>query len=1124
MALELIVGSSGAGKSYQVYQEIIRESIDHPEKDYLVLVPEQFTMQTQKDLVTMHPRHGLLNVDVLSFGRLAWRVFQETGGDKRPVLEDLGKSLVLQKVTTDCAKELTILAGTMKKQGSVQEMKSLISELLQYRVKPEDLEEWLENSEHQEGMLRRKISDVRLIYQSFLDYLSSRYLTTEEVPELLCGVIGDSALVRGSTVVLDGFTGFTPVQLLVIQQLLGLCETVRIVVTADPDTDFFKKGSRHRLFYMSCRMVQQVTKLASETGCELLPIRKIRGSARFANQRALAFLERNTLRSKRKQYPEPTSAIRLRQEVDPEAEVRFVTAEILRLVREEGYRWKDFAVVCGDLGTYGDLCGRKFDAEAIPCFIDRKKSVLENPLVEFVRSAMNMIVRSFSYESVFRFLRTSLAGFTAEEADYMENYVLACGIRGWKQYNEKWIRETKQIGPDQMDRLNALRGRFVELMSGFTEGMRKRGATLRKKAECLYEFLVQNELQQKAEELAAQFEEAGDESRAKEYRQIYREIMAILDKMTEILGEETLGNAEFLNLLEAGFSESSIGLIPPGEDQVIVGDLTRTRLKKIRVLFLLGVNEGVVPKVASSDGILSEADRSILGRDNLSLAPDRREELASQRFYLYLVETRPSDKLYLSFCRTGSLGDSMTPSYVIAQMRELFPCVKLETGVDSVFQRLETDDGLLCCLLDGLRKEADDQSVVAIASANPSLFERLCHAALLHSETEGIGKETALALYGAELTHSASRLETFAACAYRHFARYGLRASERELYQFTPADLGTLLHSALELFTAQMEKRKLTWASLTDADRVALSNAALERIVHDYGNTVLHSSARREYEIQRLRRIMDRTTWALQNQMIVGSFHTEAVERTFRDELETMRLPSEKGFRGSLIGKIDRIDVCDNGVDRYVKIIDYKTGDTKFDESELYYGLQLQLALYMNATLESESRLHTDRKIRPAGMFYYHIDDPYVQPGSEAQMKQKRLEKLRMQGLVIENQPLLELIDHSLKAPKTQSTVLRLATLAGGGYRKGTDGLVSEEGFQAIRAYAQKKTGELALRMQRGETAASPYLLKNKDGCQYCPYRGICGYDERIPVYRHRILSKVSTETIRAALEKQGEA
>ena len=409
MSLEIITGSSGSGKSYTVYRELIESSLQHPEKQYLVIVPEQFTMQTQKEIVRMHPRHGLLNVDVLSFNRLAWRVFEEVGGNTLPVLEELGKSLVVQRVIAEQQNRMTVLGRTLSRQGSVLQMKSLISEFLQYGVEPEDLEDWQEQMP--EGLLARKLGDVQVLYEAFRAYLQDHYLTTEEVPDVLCRVIERSRMIRGSVIVLDEFTGFTPIQYKVLKELLRLAEKVVIPVTLDPASDPFRAGSPHQLFHMSRETIRHAVELAREVRTEILPVRRLKAGdrSRFSGNRRLQFLEQHLFRFRRAVFEEDgpgeagadtenrkeagnsTEAITLYEAADPRSELRHIAAQILRLVRERGYRFRDFALVTGDLESYGQDAAELFEEAGIPCFLDQKQPVLTNPLVECIRAALQMI-------------------------------------------------------------------------------------------------------------------------------------------------------------------------------------------------------------------------------------------------------------------------------------------------------------------------------------------------------------------------------------------------------------------------------------------------------------------------------------------------------------------------------------------------------------------------------------------------------------------------------------------------------------------------------------------------------------------------------------------------------------
>ena len=660
MSLQFIMGNSGAGKSRYAYEKILAEAARHPEKNYLIVVPEQFTMQTQKELVWLHPSGGILNIDILSFQRLAYRIFEETGGSLYPLLEETGKSLVVKRVAQEKKKELTILGSTLKRTGAVSQMKSLISELKQYQIAPSELDAWAEET-GEKKLLAAKLKDTGVIYRAFEEYLENRYVTAEDVLEVLAGKLEESSLIRNSEVLVDGFTGFTPVQIGVLGKLFRLCAKVYVTIIMDEREDPYKKAIPHQLFAMSRQLVQQLMKAADEAGCPVEPEIWVRrsGHGRFQPGSTMDQLEQRLFRYGKRGFsgngiekrPEsgteaktgnPAAGYEAKQQgiyisvaPNPRAELEETVRLIRRMVREEGMRYQDFAVLTGDLSVYGTYAREIFEKCGVPYFVDEKHSVLMNPFVEFLRAAIEMVVQSFSYESVFRYLRCGLSSLDREETDAMENYVLALGIRGLKAYGETWTRGYRGIKPDEVPQRNRLREKFYAEVQPFAERMKKQDATVRERTEALYALAVQNQMQEKLEERRQQFEQQGQEAFAKEYSQIYGIVMELLDKIVEVLGDEKMTLAEYQEILEAGFAEASVGIIPPTADQVLIGDNERSRLKDIRVLFFVGVNDGLIPRHDAGGGILSEYDREELERADAKLSPTARETMYQQKFHLY---------------------------------------------------------------------------------------------------------------------------------------------------------------------------------------------------------------------------------------------------------------------------------------------------------------------------------------------------------------------------------------------------------------------------------------------------------------------------------------------------------
>ena len=451
MPLKFVFGPSGSGKSTYLYQHVIEESEKNPQENFIVLVPEQFTMQTQKDLVRMHPRHGIMNIDVLSFARLAYRVFEETGVKKIPVLDDEGKNLILRKIAGNYEDKLTVLKGNIKKLGYISEVKSVISEFTQYDIGEEELDDMIDSLD-EESRLYYKLKDIRLLYDGFQDYLRERYITKEELLDVLSREVRESELLKNSTVVLDGFTGFTPVQNRLILELMKYCKGVWITVIMDERENPYSYRHPYQLFGLSKQMVTTLISLAREEHIAVEEPVCLYGYPvkRFEKNKELAFLERNIFRYGAGTYEKEVKNLGIHVARNPGEEAMAVAEEIRKLVRKERYRYREIGVIVSDMNVYGDYLEQAFETYGIPVFMDHKRSILLNSFVEYLRSLLNMAEKNFSYESVFRFLRTNLAGFSYEEVDELENYVIGLGIRGYKGWQNRWIRRMKGMEEEEL--------------------------------------------------------------------------------------------------------------------------------------------------------------------------------------------------------------------------------------------------------------------------------------------------------------------------------------------------------------------------------------------------------------------------------------------------------------------------------------------------------------------------------------------------------------------------------------------------------------------------------------------------------------------------------------------------
>lgn len=1134
MALQLIFGGSGAGKSHFLFEHIIGESIKYPQKNYLIVVPEQFTMQTQKELVMRHPRGGILNIDILSFDRLAYRVFQEVGANTRSLLEEIGKSFVLQKIGLDKEKELPFLGRNMKKPGYIYEMKSLISELAQYDIHLEDLEEMIRAAARR-PKLAEKLKDVKIVYEAFSDYMEGKYMTAEDVMDVLAALASESELLRNSEIAFDGFTGFTPVQYKVFGEVLRLSPMVYMTITMGEEADPYTPAKEQELFAMSKKTTASVCDLAVRCKVELLPEIRIpaKEQSRFGKSDALAFLEKNLFRFQKERYENSQEEIHIYKAKNPLAEVQMAASRIRRLVRKEGYRYGEIALITGNLTSYGNYVRQVFSSSEIPYFIDEKRSVLTNPYIEYLRGLMDVEKEHYSIDSVFRYLRCGMSDITSEETDQLENYCLALGIRGYKKWSEKWVRIYQGMDPEEMEYLDGIRRRVMEELEPFHQAIRKKQQPLIRDYVCaVYEAGMDRHVQEKLKEKEVWFEKLGRLDLVKEYTQIYGKVMSFLDKLVDVLGEERAVFSDFQTIMEAGFSEIRIGIIPPSVDQILVGDMERTRLKDIKVLLFLGVNEGLIPKSAASGGILSETDREFLHKEAFQLKPSAKENMYIQKFYLYLSLTKASERLYLSYSCSDSEGKVIGPAYLIHTLEKMYPMLQTEEEAEQLLDKIEAPESAMEYLIEGLRLNAVQEpdpcwkELYSWYAKNPDYAQRLytlVDATHKTSPQDTIGKAAARALYGTTLENSATRLERFAACAFAHFLQYGLQLRERKQYEFTGMDLGNIVHTVLEHFAKKVSAYQYDWHTMSEEVREKLIAESMDEVIHDYGNTILHSSARNEYMIQRVYRILSRTVWALQEQIRRSDFVPNRFEVSFHmdDTLKSVNVDLNGEEKMRLKGRIDRLDTYEDEDHIYIKVMDYKSGSTAFDLVSVYHGLQLQLILYMNVTMELMNQ--GKKEVQPAGVFYYNVKDPmeeWKENETEEELKLRILKDLRVNGLVQDSNEVIGHLDLDLADGASESAVIPVKYNKNGTL-SASSSAVSLENFRQLSEHVNHKISQIGRDILAGQVSVNPYEKGASTACDYCPYQGVCGFDGRIPGYEYRKLGKIKPEDIWEKMEKE---
>lgn len=1137
MSLRFVFGGSGAGKSTRIYTEILERAKKEPERNFLIIVPDQFTMQTQKELVT-HPANssrGIMNIDVLSFGRLSHRIFEEVGKRDIPILDDTGKSLVLRKVAGSLKEQLPYLGSNLDKQGYIHEVKSAISEFMQYGISVTEMGKLLDYAKNR-GALYYKLKDLQVLYAGFTEFIHEKYVTTEETLDLLREALKHSSIVKESVVVFDGFTGFTPIQNKVIGQLMELAQEVIMAITLDISEDPYLLDGEQKLFHLSKKTVADMLKLAKDAGIphgEDLFI-DYKGVNRFSHNPVLRHLERALFRYPVKDYEgEIFENIQLLETSCIREEVRQTGIKMRKLVQEEGYQYRDMAVVAGDLEVYADQIQKEFGLLGIPCYVDRTRGIVLNPLIEYIKSSFEVIIRDFSYASVFQYLRSGMTGFTPEEIDVLENYCIKTGIRGKKKWTNQFTRKTAQMKDDveKLAVLEDMRKRLIQELEPLLDIKEKTASAY---VMALYSFLTLNQTANKMAAFEKMFHDKQDIAREKEYAQVYRLVMQLLEQIMGLLKEERMGLKEFKDILEAGFSEIEVGSIPQNVDRVLVGDMERTRLKEVKILFFVGINDGNIPKSGGAAGIISDIDREFLRQSELELAPSPRQKMYIQRLYLYLNMTKPSKALYLSFSRVNAEGKVLRPAYLVDVMKQIFPALKVSyPELEPALEQVMTHKEGLPFLADSLREYAQYGEIAEERNHNlftlyqvyrsEEAYEPVLHllteAAFYRYQQGKLGRVIARALYGQILKNSVTRLQTFASCAYSHFLKYGIGLQEREEYNFENVDMGNVFHGVLEAFSHRLEESPYTWFDFPEQFAEETVGEVLSLCAAEYGDTVLYSSARNEYAVSRMQRILIRTVKTLQYQLRKGSFKPEKYELSFSSisDLDSLNIALSEEEKMQLKGRIDRVDTCEENDYLFVKVVDYKSADKKFDLAALYYGLQLQLVVYLNAAVEMEKKQHPEKTVIPAAMLYYHVTDPSVEIQKEMtpeEINAEILAELRTSGVVNSDPEIVKRLDGETE--KT-SDVIPIEFKKDGDLAAKSSVMSTDE-LQEISRYVSRKIKQLGKEILYGDIGLNPYEKGSQQACTYCAYKNICGFDTNMPGCEYRTLKAMSEDDAMIAI------
>ncbi|SHK47480.1 DNA helicase/exodeoxyribonuclease V, subunit B [Clostridium cavendishii DSM 21758] len=1137
MGLRIIYGRAGSGKSTYCINEIKNKIETNDKKNRLLLiVPEQFTFETENKLLKVASEKSVLRAEVLSFKRLAHRIFNQCGGLKHKSIKDAGKSMLIHKILEDENKNMQIFNIASKKQGFIDIISKTITEFKKYNITQEILSDTISNIQEEE--LRFKLQDLKLLYNDFNKRIEDKYIDTDDELTLLSKVLDTCELYDGAEIWVDEFTTFTPQQMEVLVKLMKRAKQVNITLSIDVQS---KSYSETDLFNVTKSTEKRLIRAIEENGIGFSGYVDLNEehTIKFKNKYELSHIENYFYNYPFIRYEGRNERVRIYKANNNYDEIEFVSKDILRLVRDKGYRFRDIAIVCRNIDSYEKIASVILNQYNIPCYIDKKRDVVSNPLIVLITSTFEILSSNWSYESVFKYLKSGLTGIETEYIDILENYILAHGIRGAK-WNQEWSYystsfKQEEISEEEKQRLvfiNEIKDE-IKLPLDKLYSKVKGNHTLKDMCIALYEFLIELKVIERVEALVNEFDEKGIVDKAKEYSQVLDIVMEVLDQAVDVLGDENVNIKKFIKILNVGFDKYEMGLIPIALDQVTIGDIARIKSKGVKALYIIGANDGIIPSSNKDEGILSDRDRGILKDNGIMLASDTKTKVFEEQFLVYTALTIASNYLVITYPLADFEGKSLRPSIIIHRLKKILPNLVEESDLVKVDRLKDKFEDIIAPyptfnkLINNIRLEFENHKVEDYWSDVYSWYmkreewrkkgDRMFKGLTYTNKAENFSKEKAKLLYSNEhgrLMFSVSRLEKYANCPFSYYIQYGLKAKDRKIYEFNAPDIGSFMHDILDKFTENVKNNNLKWSELNSENCREIINKLVDDTIDGNKESILNSSKRYRYFTDRFKRIITKSVTIISEQMRRTDFEIFKNEFDFGNYKDSnpIKLTLPSGEEVFLTGRIDRIDTLDvNGL-TYIRIIDYKSGAKKFDLNQLYCGIQIQLLVYLDALIKNSKTLIKNQSI-PGAILYFRIDDPIIKSSknlSDEEIKKRVLKELKLDGLIIRDAEIVRSMDKDIDG---YSLIIPARINSDGSLGKNKS-LITEEQFDMLRNYVNLKMIELCDEMISGNIIIEP-IKNNKDtACKYCDYTHICQFDTSIKDNNFKLIRKRTEDEI----------
>ena len=1086
MGLRIIYGRAGTGKSEYCYNEIAKTN-----EDIIIITPEQFSFTAETKLMEKIKTQAVLNAEVITLSRMAYRVKNEIGEKNKTNLSNCGKAMLIYSILNNKRKELKFLGKTDE---NIELVETAITEFKKHGINVDKIKQEIEAQE--DIYLKNKLQDMYLIYGEFEKQISGKYIDETDLLTILAENVDKVDQFKGKTVYIDEFSGFTNQEYEVIKKLIKISKQVTITICTDelheikkPDTD---------IFYSNQVTINKILDIAKQCTVKVEEI-KLEETHRYRTSE-LKHLESNLYENRYKKYEEKVKNIEMFLAKNQYSELEKVANMILKLVREKNYRYKDITIITKNISTYANLARAIFAQYGIPIFIDENRDLSQNIVIQYVLSILEVFSKNWSYDAIFNYIKTGFLDIDEDDIFKIEKYCLKWGITHNKWKKEFVYGKQEEKDKSEIERLEEIRKNIVNPLIKLKEEINK-NSTAENISKQIYQFLIEQNIEEKINEKIQNLMDIGQIDIANEYKNSIKTIIEILDEIVLVFKDDKITIDKYVKILKVGFKNSSLTKIPGTQDQVILGDTDRSRSHKVKAIFIIGLNDGNFPSVHKDEGFFNDIDRQKLKEDGIELAKGTIDLLYEDNFNIYKAFTTAEEKLCLLYSSSDMQGKSLRPSMLINKIKKIYPKIVEKSDIieseNEILNEIATYKKLINNINDLKEQNKMDDLWYYIyryyenSEKWNARLENDLKGIDYTNKPEEIEKQNIEKLYGNKLTTSISKLEKHRSCPFSYYLKYGLKIKPQEQLKIQTINTGTFIHEIIDEFFTEIKEKEIELEQITDEEVEKVIDKIIDEKLGQGKNYIFTSTAKYKVLVLRLKRIIKKALKYIIETIVQSRFKVLGTELEFgeKGKYKPIILTLENGKQVEIIGKIDRIDTAQNEDGKYLRIIDYKSSIKNIDLNEVYAGIQIQLLTYLDAVCREE-------ELQPAGILYFNMLEQIIKADkrmSPEKIEEKIKANFKMKGLILADVKVVKLHDKNLE--KGQSSIIpAYIDKEGNLSSKKTNGVTKEQ-FADLQKYMYKIIKEISKEILEGNIELKPYYKNKKTPCKYCEYKSICNFN-----------------------------